>query len=187
MKTCLLLPLAAALLTASSCKKDAPDAGLPPATQVGANTAGCLINGQTFVPKAYGGSPLSSPIPALEGGFYFDSLYYLSLNGQLNGQGISVTLFLRRPKSGVFLLNRNTQFYPQGVSLYVLNHATYRISGAAGGETYVTNARHTGRVEFTKADKPSGLSAGTFSFSAVSNKDSTKTITIENGRFDRKQ
>lgn len=174
------------LLAAGACKKNDPAAGLPPATQEGKNTAGCLINGQAFVPKAYGGSPLNNPIPALEGGFYFDSLYYLSLNGQLNGQGVSVTLFLRRPGPRTFLLNRDTQFYPQGSPRLVLNHATYSVEDNSH-EVYVTNARHTGRVDLTKADKPSGLSAGTFSFLAVSNRDSTKTITIDNGRFDRKQ
>lgn len=174
------------LLALAGCKKDSPEAGLPPATQEGKNTGGCLINGQAFVAKSYGGDILSPPIKAMEGGFYFDSLYYLSLNGQLNGQGVSVTLFLRRPKPGAFLLNRNTQFYPQGVSLYVLNHATYSVEDNSH-EVYVTNARHTGRVDFTRADKSGSLSAGTFSFTAASNKDSTKTITIANGRFDRKQ
>ena len=73
------------LLLFSGCKKETPEETLPPATQEGKNTAGCLINGQAFIAKSYGGGPLSAPIPAMEGGFSFDSLYQLSIYGQLNG------------------------------------------------------------------------------------------------------
>ena len=175
-------------LTATACKKDDPESALPAATQDGRNTGGCLINGKAFVAKTYGGTLVSSPIPAIEYGFAFDSLYYLILNGQFQGQGTSVTLFLRRPKPGMFLLNQNTQYVPQTTTRYALNHATYSVRDNSN-EVYVTNAQHTGEVVLTKAnDNPSVLlSAGTFSFTAVSNQDPTKTITITNGRFDRKQ
>src|SRR5690554_904281 len=51
----LLLPLLMLLL---SCDKDDdkpadPVDQLPPATQTGANTAGCLVNGEPFTPKGY--------------------------------------------------------------------------------------------------------------------------------------
>ncbi len=175
-----------AALALAACEKDRPEASLPAATQEGKNTAGCLINGQPFVAQAYGGDILSPPIKAMEGGFYFDSLYYLTLNGKLNGQAISVTLFLRQPKVGTFLLNKNTRFYPQGSPLYVLNHATYSVSDNSH-EVYVTNARHTGQVVLTKANKATDLSAGTFSFTALSNQDSARTVTITSGRFDWKE
>ena len=45
------LPLLAALLGLSQCTKDDPEAGLPSATQTGANTFGCLVNGQVWTPK----------------------------------------------------------------------------------------------------------------------------------------
>ncbi len=176
-----------AALALAACKKDSPEASLPAATQEGKNTGGCLVNGQAFVAQAYGGDILSPPIKAIEGGFYFDSLYYLTLNGKFNDQAISVTLFLRQPKVGAVLLNRNTKFYPQIVALYALNHATYRVVKSGNNEVYGTDAQHTGQVQFTKVSKSSLTSAGTFSFTAVSNQDTTKTITITSGRFDRKQ
>ena len=46
MKTYPFFCLAAALLLAAGCKKDDPEAGLPPATQEGKNTGGFLLNGQ---------------------------------------------------------------------------------------------------------------------------------------------
>lgn len=89
-----LLPFAlATALALPACKKDAPEASLPPATQVGANTGGCLINGQPFIAAEYGGGLLSNPVPALQGGFAFDSVYYVTLNGEYQGQKGSIMLF----------------------------------------------------------------------------------------------
>ena len=186
MKNFLCCVIALCLL-AGACKKNNPDADLPPVTQEGKNTAGCLINGQAFVAKSYGGGPLSAPIPALQGGFSFDSLYRLSINGQVNGQGVEVMLFLRGKKAALYQLNRNTLFYPQGDPLYLFSHATYRTVDSGTREVYITNARHTGQVTLTKADVQQGLSAGTFDFTAVSNQDSAKTVIITSGRFDRKR
>ena len=183
MKTCLFFSLAVALL-ATSCKKDDPEAGLPAATHTGANTAGCLVNGERFVANGYGSG--LSRVSGMDGGFAFDSLYYIELAGVVNGKNANLLLFFRSRKVGTYLLNQNTQYYPQGSPRYVLNHATYTVSNNTG-ELYVTDAQHTGRVEFTYADFPHRISAGTFEFTAASTFDPSKTITITNGRFDRKQ
>jgi len=58
MKKYILLLFLPALLSLSCCKKDDdqpvdPVNQLPPATQTGANTAGCLVNGEPFTPKGY--------------------------------------------------------------------------------------------------------------------------------------
>jgi len=75
MKTKLPLYLALLLLTqCSKCKDDPtpadPAAGLPPATQTGANTFGCLINGQAYTPKGRVGL-----------GDNFDVMYDPTFNG----------------------------------------------------------------------------------------------------------
>ena len=50
------------LLCAASCKKDNKNEDqLPPATQTGANTFGCLVNGKVFVPKGYGSTGRPNP------------------------------------------------------------------------------------------------------------------------------
>lgn len=56
MKAFLLVPLA--LLGLSQCKKNepAPADQLPPATQTGANTFGCLPNGQPWTPSGSNGT-----------------------------------------------------------------------------------------------------------------------------------
>ncbi|MGI4875820.1 MAG: DUF6252 family protein [Janthinobacterium lividum] len=186
-----LIPLAlTAVFGLSQCKKDDPQASLSDETQTGANTGGCLINGQAFVATGYGGSLLTNPIKPLSGGFSFDSIYYLRLNGQLSGVNTTVTLYFYSPKTGiypkagVYLLDKKTQYYPQGI--YVLNHATYSTADNPN-EVYVTDAQHTGQVDLTTADLVRHISSGTFQFTAVSQLNPTKTVTITSGRFDRQQ
>ena len=186
MKTCLFIPLAA-LLLAAGCKKDDPAAGLPPATQVGANTGGCLINGERFVATGWdSGSVLSNPVPPLSGGFSFDSIYRVELHGQYNGQNTTVMLFLKNDQVGSYQLNKTTQYWPQGSSQNLLSHATFSAANSAG-DVYVTDVQHVGQVVLTRSDLSAGVGAGTFEFTAASTFDPRKTITITNGRFDRKQ
>lgn len=46
----------------AGCKKDkASEAQLPPVTQTGANTFGCLVNGKVFVPRGYDGTGRPNP------------------------------------------------------------------------------------------------------------------------------
>ena len=187
-----LLLLAAALLSLAQCKKDDPQADLPAATQTGANTAGCLINGQAFMATGSSGGLFSGGTKPLYGGFAFDSIYYLEINGQVNGKNTTLTLFLRShrahrlPLTGTYLLNKKTSYYPQSVALYALNHATYAVDDNSN-EVYGTDPQHAGQVILTRADTVQHISAGTFEFTAASQTDPTKTITITSGRFDRKQ
>jgi hypothetical protein len=178
------LPAAFLLLLAlPACQKNDPAASLPAQTQDGRNTAGCFIEGHAFVAHAADGGPLSAPLPALAGGFAFDSSYHLVMRGQLQGEGVEVMLFLQGRKPGTYLLNRTTPYYPLATPRSVLSHATFTLT--RNQEVYVTTARHTGEVVLTKASSAWSSSAGTFSFTAVSTRDSTKTVTITSGRFDR--
>ncbi|MBD2723408.1 DUF6252 family protein [Hymenobacter armeniacus] len=184
-----LLPFLAlaAALAAGSCKKDNPDAGLPPATQEGKNTGGCLVNGERFVATGWGGDLFSNPTPPLFGGFSFDSVYTVDLNGQYKGENATLTLFLKNDVPKTYLLNKDTPYYPQAVPSRVLDHATFTIDGVSKSELYGTNSTQTGKVVLTRADLRAGIGSGTFEFTAASTVDRSKTITVTNGRFDRKQ
>ena len=57
----LLIVFTFLLLIASSCKKESNKDKLPPATQTGENTFGCLVNGKVFVPKGYDGTGRPNP------------------------------------------------------------------------------------------------------------------------------
>ena len=186
MKPYLFLSLAAALLTASACKKDDPSDGLPPATQEGKNTGGCFINGEPFVATGWGGSLLTNPVPSLGGGFFYDSLYYLRVYGLYKGYNSTVTLFFRSQMIGKYQFNQDTPSLSQGgLGVATLNHATF--STASSTDTYITNRQNTGQTTLTSASRATGISAGTFEFTAASTADPSKTVTITNGRFDRKQ
>ena len=76
MKKIITVILLSTLLGAS-CKKTntpSPTDQLPPTTQTGANTFGCLVNGKVYVPK--GSSGTGSPNPK--------TIYDIGLNGVPN-------------------------------------------------------------------------------------------------------
>ena len=70
LKIAWLLAIACSAIFAS-CKKEHEDT-LPPATQTGAGTFGCKINGKIFIPKGSNGN--GTPNPKVQ--------YDLDLNGQ---------------------------------------------------------------------------------------------------------
>ena len=177
-------------LAGSSCKKDDPQARLPAATHEGRNTAGCLINGEPFVATGWGSGPVT--VPAISGGFAFDSAYYLRLNGKLKNQNVTVSLFVANaPRTSnqsltkVYLFNKDTPYYPQASPRDCLNHAIVEYSDGSN-ELYGTDAQHTGKVELTHVELSHSMAAGTFEFTAGSRLDPTKTFTVTNGRFDVK-
>ena len=177
----IVLPLAALLL--GGCGKDDPTDGLPPATQVGANTGGCLLDGSRFVAKGTAGSLLSNPIAALSGGFQNNDKYSVMLRGE-TPRGIAyVGLFVRAQAVGTYPLNQKTSI--AGGTQNSLDCGW--VSFSDSNELYLTDPRHTGRLTITLANQNAGISAGTFEFTAVSDQDSTKTIAVTHGRFDLKQ
>ncbi len=70
-----LLLLIITTFTLSCCNKDDDQPKteldkLPPATQTGANTFGCLLDGQAFIPSG-GTNPLDCVYQFVNGGYYF--------------------------------------------------------------------------------------------------------------------
>lgn len=86
MKKLFFLLTAIALLT--SCDKDgqifASKDKLPPETQTGANTVGCLVNGKVFLPHQQGiSSPVNCYYQFVKGEYYFTMGF-----GDMRGTGI---------------------------------------------------------------------------------------------------
>ena len=182
------------LLALSGCTKDSPEAGLPLATQTGANTAGCLIDGHAFLATGFGSG--LGKVAGIGGGFAFDSAYYLRLNGKFGNTEGSVHLFIiplpnYRSQSllGTYRLNQTTPVLPAASPTQCRSYAAF-FPNDNPQEVYSTNAQHTGTITFTYVNlsnlsKP--IVAGTFEFTAVSNLDPSKTIRVTSGRFDRQQ
>ena len=165
-----------------SCSKDNPfetpttQDQLPPATTVGANTVGCLVNGEVLLPK--GGRPFGPPIL---------TCYYQYLNGSYefglgytNNQQNNII-------RGVYLFTNKLQFV-QGqtytLSLDQQNNSAYaQYSPDTFLEGFATNSQNVGQIKITKLDETNAIISGTFWFNAV--KTTTgEIIHITEGRFD---
>ena len=178
-----------AFASCKSCKKELTTADLiaqlPPETQTGANTFGCLIDGVPFVPTGTGS--FTYPDYPVIGGyrkasppiFYNSTNVYIAAFKPYN----NFSLYIRNvDQVGMYNLNFNTASFPGPV--YPQNHGSYVTSADAMPEIeYITTTVYTGQVEITRADTVNRIVAGRFSFKAV-NKATGKTVEITNGRFD---
>ncbi|MEO8860424.1 MAG: DUF6252 family protein [Ginsengibacter sp.] len=168
-------------LTTSECKKHKtgnPVDQLPPETQIGANTFGCLIDGNAFLPKG----PSLSPIlqcayqylnTDYSKGFFFQlSASHKFSTNDLSGIGIytdSLPII-----EGTFNLGDDHKGGAYGLYL--------RYNGAGNINLY-SKANLGGQLTITKFDEVTQIVSGRFWFNVV---DSTTvdTIHITNGRFD---
>ena len=176
------LLLAAALL-AAGCKKDAPEADLPPATQEGKNTAGFLLDGQPWLPKAsaIGNNPYTvsaayGPIRRAHR-LSMSMFRYQDVN---NSQ--SLTLYLAGVRTpGTYQLNQNID--PLVISGPEPSHAYYRIT--SGARDFYTGSTARGQVVITRLDTVARVVAGTFE-AKVREDSGPDSLSITQGRFDIK-
>jgi hypothetical protein len=175
MKNLILLLLTT--FTLSCCNKDDntptnPIDQLPPATQIGANKVGCLVNGEVFLPK--GSNPFGSPIVNCHYQYVNDtwnfSLGY-SNNQQEHLRGINVA------SKGVEL--QQGQTYPLVLQS---NNSCYASYGRSTIPQYYTNNINIGELKITKLDQVNNIISGTFWFDAVNS--NSEKVEIREGRFD---
>ena len=165
------------MLCGASCKKDkANEDQLPPATQSGANTFGCLVNGKVFVPKGYDGTGRPNP--------------HVQYDYDLNGQpylGIIANIFNINNLLGEVLISfRNlTQLgfyeYPTNFNFEV---GWTNVIGSCSTVTFDTTIQTWGSGTITKLDIPNQRISGTFDFKYKTTQ--CDTVRITNGRFDIK-
>ncbi len=180
MKTALPLIL---LLTLASCRwLDRPEPGLPPITSRGANSFGCLIDGELFRPKSpYFWSRFNRGLAA----FITDSSVYLIANRiipddsvdigftiQLDRVSVGDTIWLGSEPNDPFFPTRSAHFHNdntrEGFSTW--NEDSLTFSG------YVL-------LSAIEIIPDSTFASGVFEFRAR-NRDSTRIIEVTQGRFD---
>lgn len=178
----LLLPL---LLILTNCKKDDdhvkdPVELLPPATQTGANTVGCLVNGEAFLPKGGGLSGNKNCFyQFVDGGYHFGLSFRIIVNNDTQ----SVSLFTRdkvieEGQTYILDANRFVDTIGRGAGY---SHFNYD----AGIENYYfTTTAVTGEMTITKLDFENNIVSGTFWFDAIN--DNGDIVEIREGRFDMK-
>ena len=171
------LYLALALLTqCSSCKDQdpSPEEQLPPATQTGANTFGCLVNGKAWTPKGFNGTSNYS--------VYYDPSYR---KGTLN---IGTYRYLYPGKDNVQYLTlfsdsiKSTGSYP----LTILKRQEALFSDSKSKCEYHSGESHyrRGTLTITRLDAVAGIISGTFEFTLA--KPGCDTIKVTQGRFDKR-
>lgn len=167
--------------TFSQCKKAKtnPIGELPPKTQTGANTFGCLVDGKAFTP---GGSSLSGPnkgavyqylIPGIPNGYTFA----VSGTDKRNPETITSVGFgfdSVRISSGLFLLNLRKNGQGGGCRFY--NNIF------PNGNLFNTNETVSGELLIKKFDTINQIVSGTFWFNAINS--SNEKVEIREGRFD---
>ncbi|WP_375416207.1 hypothetical protein [uncultured Hymenobacter sp.] len=174
MNKLLLLTLPLALLL--GCKKDDPDPvdQLPPATQTGANTLGCLINGQPWTPQGNDGSSNYRVVydRALGGAFDLRAYRYQQKPTDNYQYMILFATRLYAPKSYSFRDSLDTEAYISdrmtGCELTSRDKAIYR----------------RGTLTITRLDLQAGIISGTFDF--VLAKPGCDTVRVTQGRFDKR-
>lgn len=170
-KYLLLLILATAI---SCCNKDddnpptAPVDLLPPATQTGAGTFGCLLDGMVFLP-GNSSNNLDCVYQFVDGGYYFglqsnkrdinNNRITLAIGTNkleiIEGENYSLIEFIEGNASGIYSYATNTSY---------------------------TSEDNTGELKITKLDYTNHIVSGTFWFDV---KDSEGVVhEIREGRFD---
>ena len=188
MKNKQLMPLCIAILLCfcfAQCKKTKTDIPktelekLPPITQTGANTFGCLVDGVAWLPNGSrpqnGGSNIQVYVdPTFQGG-------RLSITGhQYNSPGSDISIGSANCTStGLFNLTMSSN----ASSYYktILGSLPCQLSSTDAG-TY-----KVGFLDVTKYELNSGIFSGTFEFKLYNSQSLCgDTIRVTNGRFDVK-
>ncbi|SHF02301.1 hypothetical protein SAMN05444278_1183 [Psychroflexus salarius] len=144
---------------------------LPPATQTGEQTFGCLINGEAFVPPSFGSNA--------PGAFYqfVDGAYTLSIYGSNSG-GLNLKSINIGCIDAPIIEETSYELTSYGSSNYF---GRYNIGG---GITFsgTTTTEIPGTLTITNFDPDNFIISGTFEFTVLD--DDGSEIHITNGRFD---
>jgi hypothetical protein len=175
------------LFTFYSCKKQKPAKPidqLPAATQTGANTFGCLVNGQAVViHKPFGdlspdfGCQYQLIYPNVSG-FSFN-LYGTDKIDGCHFKSVEIGLDSIQLQETTYSLN----------SLFFANYGRDGLVDIANGcppsplLTYSTDSTITGQLTITHFDQPKQIVSGTFYFDAVETMKGD-TVHVTDGRFD---
>jgi hypothetical protein len=170
--------LLASLLLGASCRKTKapePEDQLPPATQTGANTFGCLVNGKVYIPRGSDGTSKPNLRKNYE---IFNSkpqltvITYRVFNSQFDGEiGFGIdSIFTVGNYLSTSTRNKT------GIGGPFFNNC-----GISG---FDTTTYRNGIYTITKLDLTNGIISGTFNCTIKPN--NCDTIKITDGRFDLK-
>ena len=178
--TTLLLVVLASTLLAASCKKTETQLTelqkLPPATQTGANTFGCIVNGKAWVAQRNDCNIFCDPS--------FKVVYDPINGGNLSIEAIFIDLSPGRDQ-GILIGLDSTNFKRQ---------FGYAPNSQSIGFTFINSLNFTrswdslvactGSINLTTYDLQNRIVAGLFEFTLT--KPNTEAIVVTSGRFDKR-
>jgi hypothetical protein len=152
---------------------------LPPITQTGQNTIGCLVNGEVFLPKNY-----NAPLKAV-GVTYFSHKLHINFSRQKKLDGLNQGIIIEVLDPIVFEGGRIN------LNLYNNHGAVYRDEEKCGDYKTMDSAMHapgggSGILTISHLDTIKHIICGTFSikFNKPNTQAGCDTIRITEGRFD---
>ena len=173
-----LLCVLCAFLSLLACSGDDPSPieQLPPATQTGAETIGCLINGKAFTPK---GAFLGPPSRGSSYQFIYndgDSFFNFQVFAR----------HLPDPFQSVYMnvIFQNFEDLQEDRVYFlgdIILHKGQAGYGNASIEIYETNSQHTGTLTITHYDYDNRIVSGTFEFEVEVD---GEVLKVTDGRFD---
>lgn len=160
-----------------ACKKDEPVIKdqlslLPPATQRGANTGGCLVDGEAFLPNNESVLPLVC--------HYLDGQdFSFSVSKKVNGRYYSVRVIISKTRLEIGKTYQLNEKFG-----YDTNTGEYIISSASTTDPryYATSPNTIGEVTITAHNFNRAFLSGTFWFDAINSEG--EIVKIRKGRFD---
>lgn len=189
--TLLLFTLAISLANCSNDNNNTPEDKLPPITQVGANTAGCYINGELLIPKngeqQFGGSPAFGL--NINAGINFnapivgDDYFQLEIANKKDTNGAGIILYIRNMQNGngnYIIDQSNGELYMDGPNN---NQIIAGIRKNGISKTYYSS-QNSGIITITRFDYPNGIYSGIFNATLYNKDNPSEQIQVTDGRFD---
>jgi hypothetical protein len=168
------------LIALVACKRDKeqpnPDPDLPPATQIGANTFGCYINGQPWTPK--GNIGLGTNFYVSYDPNYLEGTLDIRVDRVIENNDVEgITIFSGKCKGvGTYYFEKESN-----QSLIFIQRKS-NVFTTYNGKDLDTSM--LGKLIITKFDLQAGIISGTFHFKLE--KQGYPTIEATEGRFDKK-
>ncbi len=168
----------------ASCDKDDPANPidqLPSATQTGANTAGCLVDGEALLPKSGGVDPiLNCSYQNINGEYYFG----LSFSDNYSQPNKSINISLSRiniQEGANYILDKNIQDNGDYTGVGA-QHIVHQLYPNNLWEHYQTTSIIKGELKITHIDATLAIISGTFWFDAINS--NGEIVKVTDGRFD---
>ncbi|PKD17151.1 hypothetical protein APR41_06875 [Salegentibacter salinarum] len=178
MKLYIKLLIVLFLFTGNACDKEndlSPEEQLPEATKTGANTAGCLVDGEVLLPKGgslNSGSMLKAQYILNEGKYIFS----LSLTDRTTGEFQRTVQIESKNES---LKEGETYTLSE---LNEISTSAFYLLDAGFVDAFVTTNTIKGEFIFSRLDEESAIISGEFWFDAVN--EEGEIVEIREGRFD---